>query len=234
MSDVANTWGLRILALSLAVLAWFALSAEKREPQSEKVIEATVRYDPPTGFLLLQRVETVRVGARGGLSKIRGLTAPFVDVFIDLPEEEGVHQIAIGEDQVILPEGLELVSVEPNVIEVTLDRQVTKFVSVEPVFQGEPSAGAKVLGWRVIPNQALVEGPASRLDQLESVTTLPIDLTGHARDFQEEVAVRPPEALVSVREQRTVKVDVQLEIPNVAPGDEEGGVDAELGTALRD
>ncbi len=221
MNEVASRWGLRLLALALAGLAWFAFSGEKREPQSERVVEAALNYDTPPDYLLLQRVESVRVGARGPQSKIRSLTSPLVDVVIDLPEEEGLHQIAIGEDQIILPEGLELVSVEPNVIEVTMDRQVTKFVQVEPELAGEPAAGAQVLGWRVVPNTTLVEGPASRLELLETVQTLPISLNGHARDFREEVAVRPPEPLISIQAPTTVEVRVELAIPNVEPDDED-------------
>ena len=155
MTEARSLWGLRCLALALAGLAWFSFSGEKREPLSEKVVEASVRYDAPDNFLILERVETVRVSARGPLSKIRNLTAPFVDVFVDLPDQVGVQQVTLGEDQVILPEGLELVSVEPNVIEVTLDSHATRFVLIEAEFTGEPAAGARVLSSRVIPNQAL-------------------------------------------------------------------------------
>ena len=116
MTESRGLWGLRLLALALAGLAWFIFSGEKREPQSEKVVEASVRYDAPRNFLLLERVETVRITARGPLSKIRSLTAPFVDVFVDLPDQVGIQQVALTEDHVVLPEGLELVSVEPNVI----------------------------------------------------------------------------------------------------------------------
>jgi YbbR domain-containing protein len=132
----------------------------------------------------------------------------------------GIQQVALAEDHVILPEGLELVSVEPNVIEVTLDSHATRFVLIEPQFTGEPAAGARVLGARVIPNQALVAGPASRLEALERVRTLPIDLSGHARDFEQEVAVRPPEPLISIQEQSIVNVAVQLEIPNIEPDED--------------
>jgi len=220
VSEARSLWGLRFLALALAGLAWFTFSGEKREPQSEKVVEAAVRYDAPSNFLLLKRVETVRVSARGSLSKIRSLTAPFVDVFVDLPDQVGVQQVALGEDHVILPEGLELVSVEPNVIEVTLDTYATRFVPVEAELVGEPAAGARVLSSRVIPNSVLVAGPASRIEALERVTTLPIDLSGHARDFEREVAVRPPEPLISIQEQPTVNVIVQLEIPNIEPDED--------------
>jgi YbbR domain-containing protein len=219
MNDARSLWGLRLLALGLAGLAWFTFSGEKREPLSEKVLEASVRYDLPSDYLLLERTETVRVTARGPLSKIRGLTAPLVDVWVKLPEEEGDLQVALGEDHVILPEGLEMVSVEPSVIEVELDVNATRFVPVAANLEGEPAAGARVLGSRVVPNKVLVAGPASRLAVLTQVTTLPIDLSGHARDFQQEVAVRPP-PLISIQEQPTVNVIVQLEIPNVEPDEE--------------
>jgi YbbR domain-containing protein len=220
MSETKSLWGLRLLALALAVLAWFAFSGEKREPQSEKVVEAAVRYDAPENYLLLERVETVRITARGPLSKIRSLTAPFVDVFVTLPGAEGEQQVTLGQDQGVLPEGLQLVSVEPNVIPVRLDRYATRVVAVDPDLQGEPAAGARVLRYRVIPNNVVITGPASRLAERDRVRTLPIDLTGHARSFEQEVAVRPPEPLIRVQEQPTVNVIVELEIPNLGATDE--------------
>ena len=219
MSESRSLWGLRLLALGLACLAWFVFSGEKREPVSEKAVEAAVRYDTPEDYWLLERAETVTVTARGSLSAVRSLTAPLVDVFVALPREEGVQQIALGEDHVILPAGLELVSVEPNVITVRLDPHATRVVRVQPTFEGEPAAGARVLEWNVIPNRVLVAGPASRINALDNVTTLPVDLGGHARDFEQEVAVRP-EPLITIQEQPTVSVEVQLEIPNLEPADD--------------
>lgn len=220
MSESKSLWGFRLLALALAGLAWFVVSGEKREPQSEKVVEVAVQYDAPDNYLLLERVETIRITARGPLSKIRSLTAPFVDVFVNLPETEGVQQVALGEDQVILPEGLELVSVEPNVIQVRLDRQATRVVPVAADLQGEPAAGARVLEVRVVPNQALVGGPASVLDTLDQIYTTTVDLSGHGRDFEEEVALLPPAPQVRIQGEPIVNVIVRLEIPNVEPDDD--------------
>jgi len=217
MSEAKSLWGLRLLALALAGLAWFTFSGEKRERQSEKAVEVAVSYDLPDSFLLLERVETVRVNARGPLSKIRTFTAPFVDVFVDLPEQEGRVQVPLTEDQILLPEGLELVSVEPNVIEVMLDREGTRVVPVMADLQGEPAAGARVMSSRVVPNSTIVSGPVSRLEQLERVMTLPIQLSGHARDFRQEVAIRPPEPLIAIEGEPIVIVHVALEIPNLSP-----------------
>jgi len=88
---------------------------------------------------------------------------------------------------------------------------------VKADLQGEPAAGARVVAARVVPLNALVSGPASRLALLEQVMTLPILLSGHARDFEQVVAIRPPEALISILREPTVNVKVDLEIPNVSP-----------------
>jgi len=220
MTESKSLWGFRLLALALAGLAWFIFSGEKREPLSEKVVEAAVQYDAPTNYVLLERVETVRITARGPLSKIRSLTAPFVDVLVSLPEREGLQQIALGNDQIILPEGLELVSVEPAFIEVSLDRQATRVVPIEADLQGEPAAGARVLSVRVVPNQGLVGGPASRLEALTRISTTTIDLSGHGRSFEQEVALLPPAPLIRIQGEPFVNVIVQLEIPNVESADD--------------
>lgn len=220
MNDHARgLWGLRLLALGLALLAWFVVSGEKREPASQKAVDTGVRYDLPDGFLLLERVEMATVGVRGPVSRLRSL-APFqVDVFVNVPAVEGTIQVPLGPDHVALPPGLELVSIEPNVIELTLDREQTELVEVLPRLAGEPAAGAVVVSARVVPNQALVRGPASRVRELESVSTTPVQLTTHALDFEEDAVVLPPDRMITIVEPRVVKVAVELEIPG-AEGDD--------------
>jgi YbbR domain-containing protein len=223
MTDSRSLWSLRVLALLLALLAWFVVSGEKREPSSEKLMASSVRYDLPEGFLLLERAEEVEVGVRGPVSKLRNL-APFqVDVFVKVPAQEGTVQIPLGPEQVALPSGLEVVSIEPNVLQLVLDREETNLVAVKPEIVGEPAAGAVIDDARAIPNRVTVRGPASRVRLLEAVGTTPVDLTGHALDFEEDVAVLPPDRMISIVEPRFVKVTVELSIPRARGADEGEG-----------
>lgn len=223
MTESRSLWGLRVLAVLLALLAWFVVSGEKREPSSEKLMASGVRYDLPEGFLLLERAEEVEVGVRGPVSKLRNL-APFqVDVFVKVPAQEGTVQVPLGPDQVALPSGLEVVSIEPNVLQLVLDRQESTLVAVVPEIVGEPAAGAVVDDARAIPNRVMVRGPASRVKELESVGTTPVDLTGHALDFDEDVAVLPPDRMITIVEPRFVKVTVEMSIPHAGGEDDESG-----------
>jgi len=62
MTEIRNIWVLRLLALALAILAWFFFAVQQRERLSDKVVEASVRYDNFPGLVLLERIESVRVG----------------------------------------------------------------------------------------------------------------------------------------------------------------------------
>ena len=122
MSESKNTWGLRLLAVALAVTAWFVFTVEKRERLSEKVIEATVRYDNFTGLIVVERLETVRVGVRGTVSRLRALNPFAVDVFVELSNpDKGVFEVPLTSDNVFLPPNLEVVSIDPNIIQLKLE-----------------------------------------------------------------------------------------------------------------
>jgi len=137
LSDSKNTWGLRILAVALAVTAWFVFSIEKREQLSEKVIEATIRYDNFPGLIMVERLESVRVGVRGTVSKMRTLNPFAVDVFVELSNpDKGVFEVPLTSDNVFLPEDLEVVSIEPNIIRLKLDREAAELLPVLARLEG--------------------------------------------------------------------------------------------------
>ena len=214
MSEAKSIWGLRLLALALAVTAWFIVSVEKREPLSEKVVEATVRYDNFPGLIVVKRVEAVRVGVRGTVSRMRTLNPYLVDVFVELPNPtSGSFDVPLTAESVILPEALEVVSIEPNIIHLELDIEKTDLLPVTARLEGEPAAGAKVRLAEVIPPRVLVRGPETMIDTIGSLFTTPVDLTGHALDFQEQAAVLPPDPLVNVVQPAVVTVRILMEIP---------------------
>lgn len=214
MSESTSTWGLRLLALALAVTAWFVFTVEKREPLSEKVIEATVRYDNYPGLIVVERVGSVRIGVRGAVSRMRNLNPFAVDVFVELSNPgKGVFEVPLTSDNVLLPEDLEVVSIEPNIIQLRLDREATQLLPVQPRLEGEPAAGAKVQQADAVPARVLVRGPEDIIRSIGTLATTPVNLTGHALDFQEQAAVLPPDPLVTVVQPAVVTVRVRMEVP---------------------
>lgn len=212
MTDRAGRWGLRLLALAGALLVWFFSSVDKRERISEKVVDASVTYNLPRGSILLEPIQSVKVRLRGPDRQLRTLSPYAVDVVIDVREAApgGVEVVHVEAANVLRPEPLEIVSVEPNSIPVRLDVEASRTLPVLPRIVGEPAGGSVPGEAAVRPSEALVRGPQSLLANLDSVTTSPISLDGHAFSFEQTVSVIPPDALVRVVHPTTVQVRIPM------------------------
>jgi YbbR domain-containing protein len=224
VNETLRTWGLRLLALGLAIGIWFSASVEDRLVSSERQVEASVSYNRPRGFLILDPIRTVNVRLLGSKNAIRQLNPSTVSVQVNLPQgEEGTVTVNLSDDDILVPPGLEVVSIEPNLIRVQMEREVTQRVPVIPQLVGQPAEGARVEEPEVFPNQVLVSGPASMVKDLESLTTRPVSLNDRTTTFEETVAVMATDPLIQIVQPTTVSVRVPITPPQVAgDGDENG------------
>ena len=218
MRRAPGKWALRLLALFLAILSWGSVTLEQREPESQKVIDTTIRYESPAGLILLDAPQDVRLTVRGRASELRGLNPFDVDVSVEMRDaQEGSQTVQLTGEDVFLPGDLEIVSIEPNVLSLTLDREVERFLQVTPRLVGEPAAGAIVRDPVVVPRRVRVRGPQSRISLITSLSTTPISLDGHALDFEERAGVISEDPTVHVLEP-AVTVRVPLVIPAAGEG----------------
>ncbi len=223
MSHLWSAWGLRILALALAVLAWFIISVGQREQIGETTVEPFVTYRPPEDFIVLEPPDRVRVRLSGPESRLAGLNPFQVSVVVELRGRElGRQEILLTRDNVVVPGGLEVVSIDPNVLTLQIDREISDLKPIDVQLTGEPAAGAVAQEPTVFPLQALVTGPETKVTALKALTTTPISLDGHAIDFQAQAAVISPDPLIRVVEPSVVRVDIRLDIPG-APLDAGAG-----------
>lgn len=223
MNESIRTWSLRLLALSIAIGLWFNASFEDREVQSERSIEASVSYNWPRGFVILDQVQDVNVRLRGSSKQIRQLNPFMVNVQVELTQSQpqpGLLTVNLGPENVIVPEGLEVVAIEPNTIRVELEREITKRIPVEAELVGQPAPGARAEEPEIFPNQVLVSGPESLLAKVRTLRTRPVDLGGRAATFEEDVAVIAPDPLIQVVQPTRVSVRVPIQPPNTNSRDE--------------
>ena len=217
MSERRSLWGLRLLAVGLALLAWFVATAERRESRTEiTFVEPFINYATDEQMMILQSVEKVRVGIRGSASQIQNFNRSQVSVGVDLRNaEKGAIEVNLSHSDVILPEGLVVEDIDPQQFVVELDRVVQEIRAVEANLVGEPAAGAVVLRSEVVPPQVLISGPESLVGDLQSLDTGPVSLDGHALDFDERAQVVSPDPKIQVVQPLVVTVRVELEIPTV-------------------
>ncbi|MBW8874848.1 MAG: YbbR-like domain-containing protein [Acidobacteria bacterium] len=213
MSETARTWGLRLLALGIAVGIWFNASLQDRLVSSERLVEASVSYNRPRGFMIINPVPSVNVRLRGSKKAIRKLQPFTVDVTVELSRrQEGMATIELGPENVTAPDGLDVVSIEPPTIQVELEPEITQRLPVVAKLTGEPAAGATVQEPEIFPNQVLVSGPASMIAHAGHLSTSPISLDGRAITFEVTVSVASPNPLIQIVQPTQVNVKVPMTI----------------------
>lgn len=223
MTERGSLWGLRLLALALALLAWFLATAERRESSSATTVDASITYTTPEQMMILDPVDEVRVGISGTASQIQNLNRFQVSVSVDLRDaDKGALEVNLSPRDVLLPEGLEVEFIEPNQFVVELDRVVQEIRPVLPNLVGEPAAGAVVTQSEVVPPQVLISGPESLVSALQSLVTSPVGLDSHALPFDQRAQVVSPDAKIQVVQPVLVTVRVQLEVPTVGNSREPG------------
>ncbi len=215
MSRRARLGALRMTALGLAVLLWLWVTVERRgERPAEKIVDATVTYNPPPGMMILDPQGTVRVRLRGSERAIRRVNPFQIDVQVVVrADREGPVEVRLQPEDVMMPEGVEVVSIEPGVLRLHVDQEMRRLLPIDVPLVGEPAAGAQLAGKaRVTPAEVLVTGPRKVVSGLAAVRSNPISLDGHALDFQESALLVSPDPLVQLQTQ-VVSVTVPMQQP---------------------
>ena len=212
--------GLKLVSLFLAIVVWFMVSAPRRERPVERKVAAPLSVvGMPREFVITTPVpEDVSVRLRGRRSDLRNVSSQLLEVPVDLSwvTRAGTATITLYPQALNLPEDIEVLSIEPNKIQFTVEQLRQRAVMIRPFIYGETAPGYMVEKPVVEPVQALVSGPASKILALEEVSTDRINVSGRTSTFTQRVQVLSDSQLVRVVEPLTAQVTVPI-LPPVGP-----------------
>ena len=218
-----STWGLRLFALLAAAVAWTLVTLDQIEPEHERVLNVGVVYDTPENFVLLRRPDQVQIAVRGPETAVRSLNPFQVSIVVQPQPQLGPQELPLQPSQVQLPLNLSVTSIDPEALSLELDQAQTREIRVEPRMTGEPAAGAVVVAATSDPAQVVVRGSQRLLSSMDSVTTTPISLDGHALDFSETaVVVSGQPTGIQIVGPQLVQVNIDLEVPVAAGNGTQG------------
>lgn len=212
-----------LVALITACLLWYALAAQRSENISVRGVKARLTLvNIPRDLVLTSSVpDTVSLQLRGPLSRALDSSTP-PEVLLDLSDARpGLNSYPVNERDIPLPAEVEVVSVDPPAITLELERQETAVLPVVPTIEGEPAPGFTVLGIRVLPNQATVQGPESLVLEMESIATGPITIEGAAGPVETLTLPVLPDPLVRTLGVASIQVTVDI-APTPEPGSNDG------------
>jgi YbbR domain-containing protein len=177
--------GWKLGSLLLAVLLWWNVVGE---PQLITVQTADVYYkNLPDGFIVISdTLDSVELELRGPSRVFDRENLSNVKVQLDLSAvtSPGVETFAIGEGDVTLPEGVELLAAIPARLFLEFDRRSSKEVQVSVNVVGQPAEGYHVSKSEAVPPTVTFRGPESRLKVLDSALTDAVDITALDRSIE--------------------------------------------------
>ncbi len=178
--------GPHVASLFLAGVTWYAIQAVISFEKDVSDVPLSIRTEE--GWAVLDRsARTVDILFRGPQEDIRYLDREQVKVEVDVhaqPSSEGAVKVKLRPKDVRAPGAVRALVIRPEEVTFRMDREEEKQVPVKADLQGVPPEGYEVERVLVTPASVLVKGPRQRLDEIEAVRTVPIDLEGRSRTFK--------------------------------------------------
>jgi YbbR domain-containing protein len=206
--------GLKLIALFLALVVWFVVSAPRRERASERRFAAPISLvGLPREFVITTPVpETVSVRLRGRASDLRSLSSSSLELPLDLTwiQQAGDLTITLRPQAVHTPQDVEALAIDPNKLQFHVEALRQRAVAIRPFLVGQPPTGYVTGDPTLFPDRALVSGPSSQIRVMSEVGTERIIMTGRTATFVQNVAVVSDSPLVRVVAPLTTQVTVPV------------------------
>lgn len=188
---------LRILSLVIAILLWLSLMSGEYQEFSVYT-PVRLKNNMQGEFVAVTSDSHINVFAKAPQGIIRNLDYNSVNIEVDVASlgfGDTYHRLSSSE--IRLPAGLELVRIEPEGINITVDKLVKKSIKVVPTFIGDPHAGFLVGNVTVYPEYIEIQGAANKLSPISSIETKPVNLSGRNEGITYSIGMKDTDGVLS-------------------------------------
>jgi len=216
-----NNIFLKVLSVILAISMWLIVATSEYD-QIQFSVPVKLRNVPDSRVAVTDE-NLINVTLRGPRLILNSLSYNDINVEIDVSNfTSHTTEYRIKDSDISIPSGVEVVRVSPPSVNITIDNIISKKVDVSPFFVGEPAKGFKVHTLEIKPSAVVVEGAATLLNNITTIETLPINLSGKFKKVNYSVGMKringiknidPPQVEVVVTFQEDI---VQQEFKNIS------------------
>jgi len=216
---------LKIIAIVLACIAWNAINETISEERELMDIPISVLCD--AGWAVLENSDqTADVLFRGSRDELMKLNRELIEIVADVRgrDASGALQYVLKSSDVITPTSARVVGIDPDVIEILLDRKGIKELPVKVDVRGVLPEGYEMAKAVCAPSVVKVSGPMHELEAMDAVRTIPVEIEGRISSFKVKMRLALPDTIGGVSaDPGKVRVDVTIRenaaervFPNVA------------------
>ncbi|MBE6101601.1 MAG: hypothetical protein J6N51_16210 [Selenomonas sp.] len=202
----------KILCFLVALVLWgYVMNDQNPSIEGTFSVPLTI-MNAPEGYKVSQETGAVKLKVRGPRSMFVNASEADFSAYVDL--ENASNGRKAYRVHTNMPQGFELVEIQPDAVEVTLDRIESREFRAELIVTGATAPGTTVAKVTQTVAVVSVEGPKSLLDEVNRVIGY-VGLSGNGTDFSLQVPLTPINidgrevSGVTVRPS-SVQADVQL------------------------
>ncbi len=142
----------------------------------------------------------VQIRMRGEVDAIQQITAGDITASVDFTNNSntGTYSAPVSiqrSGKALRINPLEI-RVEPEIIELGIEKLLRKEVSITAITSDFLPAGYKMVSSRLTPDVVVIAGPSSRVREITHIETREIDLSNRTRDFSTRVQLLPPNPFI--------------------------------------
>lgn len=207
LERTAHNWPVKVLSVALAVLLFLFYRISTLE---ERFFSVPLEIRVDDDFIPASTYpRNARVTVRGERDSVFNILEDDIQVFADFTshKREGIFKAPVEyhkQGSALSVDYLEI-SVEPVELRLELEEKLAKEVNVVPNIVGYPARGFELVQFFLAPEQVEIVGPRSRVENLRSVVTEPIDLTNLRQSLTMQAEIDSPDALIRFPEGRMVE-----------------------------
>lgn len=208
-----DKWVFRVIAILTSLILWLSIHGGKKTSLSKEI---HLEYIAPEGFVISnQPVLTITVKTTGPKVLIEELRDSQLTAKVEIEDRSIYKLLKYSSAEMIegvFPNGLNVESINPSEVEIQLDLLETKSLPVRAVFEGSLPEGFKVKSVTLSPSSVTIQGPRSKLSNIESVPIEPITLSTNSlrQEFDVNLDLNDLSG-VSTQETKVVHVLTELE-----------------------
>lgn len=212
VESITHNWAQKVICVLLSIVLVQLYNASLLE---KRYLSCHVEYKYPDTLISSITVpRTVRVSLWGNTSIINLVRDEDIIARVDASQirVEGEYQLPIQfikNNLILNGQSIEL-HAEPSEIKIKLEEKMSKTVDVKLNIDGSPSEDYGIIGTSVEPMKVNIEGPISRVEQIEGLTTEVVQVDNQLSDINGTVSLINNDPLISIIGQPNIKYKIEI------------------------
>jgi YbbR domain-containing protein len=181
--------GTKLISIAIAIILWFVvLGSRNVEVTKEIPLEVITPSDIVASNEIPDRVSFRLSGPKVFLRTV--LDRHDEPIRVNLAgAKPGLVTYRFFSDNIRVPIGVKVMSINPTAILIKLEYVKRREVPARVTLQGVPPDGMRVVRTELRPATVRIKGPESKVDGVNEISTLPVDLSAFKQTTEKEVAL---------------------------------------------